>query len=535
MKVIIADDERIVRIGLKTMIKWEDYGYELVGIAEDGKTALEMSRSLKPDIIITDLKMPKMDGLELLHHLAEQKYRGKVIVLSNYGEFELVREAMKSGASDYLLKVTLKTEDLLEALNKAANDLDQVYENQAENVKLQSAYRQHEENMKNNFLKDLLTGNGDQIENLQSRIEQHQTRCAEGSFFCLYISKTHLDKLEGKINNKDLFSFSIRNITSEMLNEWPGAEIVEIDFSTFMVIIPSHGPNVTEQKQLQVAGNVGRTLELYLNEELVVTVSSQYHGWSQLSEAYRMCREAAALAFYHEVGSPRIIAGFKPYFSVEWHHNNHYQLLAEAKKSLEQMDVLSLEELFQTVCASALKERIHPEQLISFAGNLIDLLLVKGVEEGVTADELSVFIHNKLRESQNVNQLIRNFSDAIETTCKQLDMPERKIWRKEILQVIDYMKHHAHEKITLGQIAREVNLNDSYLSRLFKLETGYNIIHYLNELRMERAVELMKDPNLKMKEIAEQVGIEDPFYFNRLFKKHYKMSPTEYKRCQLNF
>ena len=534
MKVLIADDERIVRIGLKTMIKWEDYGYELAGTAEDGETAFEMVSAYRPDIIITDLKMPKMDGLELVRRLLEIGFKGKVIVLSNYGEYEMVREAMKNGAFDYLLKVTLKTEELVEVLAKASKELDKMYESHVQNVKLQSAFRQHEEIKKNNLLRDLMIRNLDSRQ-FQDRMEQLQIKCAEAYFFSLFISRTELEAKEGKIKDKGLFSFSIRNITAEMLSEWPGSEIVEIDFSTFMVVIPV-SDHISSHKQLQAAGNVGRTLELYLNERLIVTVSRLYQGWNQLGLAYRICREAASAVFYqNEEESPRIIEAFKPYFSVQWFHNYHYQLLAEAKKSLDQMDVLSLEELFLNVCASAELQRIHPEQLTSFACALIDLLLVKGAEEGVSADEISVTIHNKLRQSLHVKQLIVNFTEAIEMTRKQFVTPERKIWRKEIVQAVDYMKEHAHEKITLGQIAREVSLNDSYLSRLFKLETGRNIVHFLNELRMERAVELMKDPNLKLKEIAEKVGIEDPFYFNRLFKKHYNMSPSEYKNRQMNF
>ncbi|NRF92439.1 response regulator [Paenibacillus frigoriresistens] len=124
IKVLIVDDEKIIRIGLKMMIPWEQHGFELIGAAEDGVAAMALVEQYKPDIVITDLKMPRVNGLELIQKLKDMPvFNGKIIAISNYGEYDLVREAMKLGAIDYLLKVTLKPENLLDILNNASSQL----------------------------------------------------------------------------------------------------------------------------------------------------------------------------------------------------------------------------------------------------------------------------------------------------------------------------------------------------------------------------------------------------------------------------
>lgn len=529
-KILIVDDEKIVRIGLKTMIKWEEYGYELVGSAEDGLAALDMVEALQPDLVITDLKMPKMDGLELIRTLTAKHYRGKIIVLSNYGEYAMVREAMKLGAIDYLLKVTLKTDELQEVLDKARKQLQEDEQDQVKHITLQSAYRQNETKEKNSVLKDLCEGilEGQAAE---LKVTRYGLKCAERAFYSLYI-RIESTSISGKIKDKKLLSFSMRNITGEMLNEWPGAEIIEIAYEQYMLVIPVADPaSLTEEKKSHLARNIHKTLELYLNEMLTIVISAEYTGWNQLRLAYQSCMQAAQMMFYYnEAADDRLIDAKIHLFNHKFIKSEHSRFMAEAKKCLDHMDLLALEELFLSISLDAYKNKYDPNQLKKLAVSFLDLIMLRGVEEGVSSDSASLQFYEMLEQAEHVERLNQVFSEALELTGEKLEVQENKvIYRKEIQTAIDYIKEHAHEKITLGQIAKEVSMNDSYLSRLFKMETGKNIVHFLNDIRMEKALELMKDPNLRVKEIAGLVGIDDPFYFNRIFKKYYQVSPTEFR------
>lgn len=125
MRVLIVDDEALVRVGLKSMINWESYGFELIGEASDGRIALEMAKNTPPDILITDLKMPVLDGLELIRRVKKDYPNCKVIVLSSYDDFSLVREAMKLGAADYLLKLEVEPAQLINTLRGLKDDIVQ--------------------------------------------------------------------------------------------------------------------------------------------------------------------------------------------------------------------------------------------------------------------------------------------------------------------------------------------------------------------------------------------------------------------------
>ncbi|HBR29267.1 MAG TPA: DNA-binding response regulator, partial [Firmicutes bacterium] len=141
LKVMIVDDEAIVRIGLKSMIDWESHGFQLVGEANDGQRALDLFQKNKPDLVITDLKMPVMDGLQLMRHLNELDARCRVIVLSSYDEFSLVKEAMKLGAADYLLKLEMEPDQLVEVLSGFKSEILQEREEKTQQAQIDEEFQ----------------------------------------------------------------------------------------------------------------------------------------------------------------------------------------------------------------------------------------------------------------------------------------------------------------------------------------------------------------------------------------------------------
>lgn len=157
-KVLIADDEQAVRIGMRSFIDWNKNGFELVGEAKDGRAALALIQQTRPDIVITDLKMPEMDGVELIRALNVGGFRGKVLVLSNYNEFDLVRSAMKFGASDYLLKVTMEPEELLSILKQLCEKLKSEKAVLEENNKIKLELNRNREIETRQYFAELING-----------------------------------------------------------------------------------------------------------------------------------------------------------------------------------------------------------------------------------------------------------------------------------------------------------------------------------------------------------------------------------------
>lgn len=414
-KVMIVDDEMVVRIGLKVMLHKEDSPFQLVGVADDGVAALAMQEKVQPDIIITDLKMTKMDGLTLIKKLNERSFQGKIIVLSNHGDYELVREAMTLGAVDYLLKVTLKTDELFDTLRKASEQLTVERKERAENSRILAEKRRLQKNIFfNDLIQDHGTGSAQGIEVQAQKIgiHVHNRTCI---LYYIAIEQYERSVANGKIKDELLLSFSILNVVSEVFNNVAGAEFVKLSYADYITILPVSAELASRQSQYQMARKLEKTLRLYLNLQVRIVMSNYFSGLQHFKRTFETCKQA--------------IMGMKIY-----------------------------------------------------------------------ADPPSV-----------------------------VDVNDVALFHKEIKAVIEFIEQNITQKLSLNVIAEHVNMNESYLSRLFKKEVGKNMTHYIQELRMKRALALLQDTDLQVKEIAASVGIDDPFYFSRIFKNIYGKSPTQFK------
>ncbi|OPH46834.1 hypothetical protein BC351_12910 [Paenibacillus ferrarius] len=526
IKVLVVDDEKIMRIGLKMMIPWEQHGYEWIGAADDGEAALAMVKQHDPDILITDLQMPKINGLELIQKLREiAHFQGKIIVLSNHGEYNLVREAMKLGALDYLLKVTLKPDDLLDILKKAASELSS--EKEDKEIQRQKAVAQVENLMlaRKNFFRELVYDNYlSERETMMQAQKLHIQIDSEQSFL-LYITIDAYDKTmgSGKWTNRQSLNFSICNIISELVSDSFFMEFSEISDRDYFAILPNHRKYDSDAGKLQLAKRITEMLQLYLNLVVNVVISNPFAGLLQVREAYLACKCAAGLRFYkhHSLVFHAREAAFNTGKAIL------PSQLEEMRKHIQLGAMEGLIDCLDDIYQYAEERCVHPAQFQKTIVALIDEW-----ESASAQHEYHVLPEQdrkQLEKAENFSDFRSAFVQAV-GYFRQYAIPSSPKYRKEIRTVIEFMLKHMDQKITLGMIANEVNMNESYLARLFKTETGRTIVNFLNELRMEKAKELLKNPDLSVKSVSELIGISDQFYFNRLFNKTYGTNPTEFKK-----
>ncbi|MFW5435042.1 response regulator [Paenibacillus apiarius] len=292
-KVLIVDDESIVRIAMKTMIPWKANHFQLVGTAENGRAAME------PDIVITDLKMPEMDGLELIQNI-KKAHRCRIVVLSNYGEYEMVREAMKLGAEDYLLKVTLQSDDLLELMRTVSERIEKERERERENVQLRVALKEKETRTRNELWKEWLRDT-DAARNEaawvkkaeRAGIGQHLKQCA-----MLHITVDRYEQAitAGKIKDKHLLRFSIQNFVSDVLNEYKHFEWIELNNKDFVVLLAEDG--YTRALIPTLARHIQKTLHMYLNVNVTVVYTDAFSPLQSWRGEWHRCRHTGELVFY---------------------------------------------------------------------------------------------------------------------------------------------------------------------------------------------------------------------------------------------
>ena len=399
LKILIVDDEQVVRVYLQSIVNWEQYDCQVVTTCENGMEALEVMAQQPIDLILTDLEMPKMNGLQLIEEIRSRGYQTKVIVLSDHSDYDLSREAMKLGALDYYVKTNVKEADIISMI--------------------------------------------------------------------------------------------------ELVSEQVKKQLLQKDA-------------LEEEKRLKIDNfKIGRKTFL-----TTVLTGDDYYNELQLSQYVKM---------YHL---------FEPRLSL-------YQLRFQQPIELRQFLYVD------AIIAAEFQKYDHDVVHLTQEKILVALYERTIVEEQVLMDHwlrIVKNIKNYLRaELQASKRLLIDSTDKL-TSCTKLfqnDVPgdvspviadeELSHYRPEIQSILNYIHEHYDERITLQDLSAFACLNEAYLSRLFKMETKKTINSYINELRIYKAKELLKSPNIMVKEVAQLVGIKDQLYFNRVFKKFCGENPTDYQ------
>ncbi len=526
LKVLVVDDERIMRLALKTIIKWEDNGFRLIGEAKDGSEALDMIRTQIPDIVITDLIMPNVGGLELIETLMRQDYRGKIIVLSNYSDFESVRIAMRSGAMDYILKVTMKADDLLTVLRRAEEKLTEENMISEQHNRAESELRKSQLLLRNQLLKEIFLDGSIHIdEDNKERFEIEKTldRCNS----ILYITFAQTDKFEvhEKVADEKLMTLSVVNIIKDILKESSEAEVVDIDRISYAAVfnVSSDHPELILRKY---AKELSDYLRMYLNMFPVIVAGDGFSGIREMRCAYSDCLQAVKNRFYS--GKKTIIICSE---EVRGNAVDLPGLSAFTSDILRFIDNANFEGMTGFINESidfSAENRISPEHLKEYFTSAFDVICSVCASRGMDCYEEMDELKNNAKNSDTVTDFKNNINDIAGSIYKKMHTNKTDSYRKEILQSIEYIKDNLGNKITLEMIAKTVSLNESYLCRIFKSETGKSLISFINEMKMEKAKELLKSPDTTVKDAAEAVGIDNQFYFCKLFKKHTGICPSEF-------
>lgn len=524
--VLLVDDEPIVKIALRTMIDWDSLGFPICGTASDGNEALVLVKELNPDIIITDLKMPNMNGLQLIRELNELGYKGKIIVASNFGEYELVREALLLGAVDYMLKISIKTEALIEQLQKTAKLLQEQQLTLQEQVTREQELRSNLKSVKNTMLKEYFTNSYHDMEPL---LQNNAVQLHLSSTTC-YQFYIHLDRSTAKEGQKFNISMSfIENMILDLMESEQDVEVFQVEANAIIVLIAKERLLQCQFEPLTFVHRIQTLIQMYMTLEPVIVYSSEISGYLEARQMYQACKDAIHINFYEA-------------HSVIFHHDinlkhdmdfvNYVDFSKSILHYLYKDDTASIMLMLETFTEQAHQNRIHPLALQTFINKCLDYIPLCDNKITVTNAEEYEGNKNKVWDCKSSDALLAIAMEALEDLSFWTDVPsslDSTVTRKEIADVITYIGLHYRDKITLEMIADHVNFSENYLCRVFRDQMGLSLIQYINNVRMNKAAELIMKGHTYIKEISALVGISDQFYFSRMFKKQFGVSPTDYK------
>jgi two-component system, response regulator YesN len=528
--VLIIDDEKIVRIAMKTIIKWGEYDFNIVGTAADGLEAISMIEKFKPDIIITDLKMPNMDGIQLIKWLKETNNKSKIIVLSNYDDFDFVKQALKLGATDYILKISLNAEMLIKLLQGLVHEISEEKESDEAYTKEKIEYNQNKAMLKNNFFRELFKEEKYDHKIMLSKAANLGIISEIENTFMYYLYIFDYDKLFQNLNGneREALTTSIINTIGENIKNLQDVEFITMDDKRIAVIIPQNYIDHYDINSFELAEDICNTINTYLNIKVDIIISDNFNGLLGAKEMYHKCNNVEKIHFYGENIHVLSVNDFE--FKAQ-------TINLEYKKTLETMVILfemdSTNEILNEldrIYFYAKQNYYHPTEFKKLILRIMDDLERAAYGNDVFDNSYSEGYKSEIMLSDTYD----NCKDIVVKFCKEtydiFDKRKNRKFKREIVSIIEYLNIHFSEKLSLEMISTYVNMNGSYLCRMFKKETGESIFNYLNNIRIDKAIDILKNKDNTIKELAISVGMEDQFYFNRVFKKKTGVSPSEFRK-----
>jgi len=519
-KVLIVDDEPIVKIALRSIIAWEQHGFEICSTASNGKEALNLTMKYKPDIIITDLVMPEMNGIELIQALKEKNYECEIIVISNHEDFQYVRSALVMGVLDYILKISISEEVLLIQLNKAAEKLNAKHQLKTMQEALNENQELYNKRRKQTAFKDFLT-NEDSIS--LDKYDELQTDTNEFPALFCYLS------FEKYIQN-DTKSLSVNLIENTLLEFLPHSEKEDILFISnynILLLLPIRELEAKNLVWKQWLMSLPAHFELCMSVSPVIIYDDNVKDYAHCKKIYLQTGSILELSFYEEL----TVISASEYKPAHYLSTLYYKDLSNliAKNQYVHLDK-SLDFIDSIICKCQ-KAHVYPELIKMYFVKTIEFLFfISGSQSLEIHDFLSETLEN-IRFCTNVPDLQAHIRLSLQAILQPVndDSLKGSHYKEEINRALKYISQNYMHKISLAALSEHVNLSSSYFCRIFKEDLGISATNYINQLRMQKAKELMEKDNISIKEISLCVGIDDQLYFSRLFKKHFGITPSDYR------
>ncbi len=531
LKILVVDDEKLIRKGLAKTINAFDRGYKVIGEAANGVEAIENIEREKPDVVITDIKMPKMGGVELITNLEKRFPSIKKIVLSGFDEFDYVRDTMKRGATDYLLK-PVDFELLGELLKKIEDDIKSEKQSNTNMLDLKIKLNQSFPLFKDQFIKELICeGKCSSFDNIEEKLQYFSIRLPIGRYQVIIVSIDNYKHTYEEIGPEQskIDTFIKRNISEESVSYYT-------DFFSFMddmglVIACSVSEN--NQEMIDLISNeifINLTNNTPLN--YTISVGRPVDSFEKLKESYDSALDTLMKRFYLTGSNILKFDGNRKCFNKSQLKilTDNYQI--RLRSCVDVVNDQQIAEVMGELCMKLGEMSAEPSDAVKV---LIDIFMKLQVENVNFKEAVVETFGFDYSYEKNLN-LFDTLHEMNKYTCnvykKTISKLKEMYGRKDtklIELVKDYILNHYKEDITLTKVADAVYVNPNYLSEIFKSQTGENFVDYFTRVRIEKAKELIKDIKSKTYTVGELVGYDDPAYFSKVFKKVVGVSPTKYR------
>lgn len=515
-KVVVVEDDRIIRRGICQAIPWGEHGFVVAGEAGDGEVALELIEKEQPQVVVSDINMPFMSGLEMAKQIKERSPETRIIFLTGYEDFKYAQEAVKLKAFDYLLK-PVDSEYLLTKAKEAAADWEK------ESVK-EKRIIESLPLLQQKFFQKLIR-EGDYRVDIEKELIGLDVQM-EGPFFAVILVKNTIElDVEGYFFKEKITSF-----ISSYFNEI-SCLVMNADVGEYAILLSLENDHDSRKAELAQA------LFNFLNKEIDHTITITHgRAYPNLFEVGKSFLEARlAMDMRHIIGIGRVISLDETVSKYDKKEN----LVHELETKLENQIKAGLPEKAKDTLidlSNAIVDRknvaLSDLKVLAFKfSTMLFFEIEKWKKEDTTNSFNSSDVYKDIMELTTLSETTEILHSLIEQWSKAMYRKKEKNYYSHVDQAIKYMQGNFHDSsLTLQKVAELIHVSTPYLSNLFKMEKGFNFGDYLLELRMKKAMELLAEGDIKTYEVCEQVGYSNPQYFGICFKKYTGVTPAEYKK-----
>lgn len=508
LKVLLVDDEPIFRMGLRAGIQWEEVGCRIVGEAKNGEEALFQIEEKKPDLVLLDIKMPKMGGIEVLKRMKNKRPKPEFIVLSCFNEYEYVREAMKLGACDYLFKPLMEGKDILAAVREVTKNMTDTAENREEDRAAQLS-----------LLLENLLAEAESPEEAAENIQALYPALGTVPYFVLAV------KIPGKTckrRKKEALLALCKSILISCFDDiYPPlfCEKNQVLYGLFFYQQEERYDSFMKRK------NLWKKVKEYVEVPVWIGSSHCMQDKAELKKAFNQAEAALQTNFFSCFS--RASEEFSE-FREEYEISRDFSVLYEKElKVIEnafgEYNLEAIKAALSEICDSILARKLFSEKDFShMLANIIvknmRLYKYRNLMEQLLVEEYNII--SNLYHQETMEDACNYFMGLLEKIFGLMNKTMYGSSHSDTIQnAIEYMKEHYSEKISLSDISGKVNMSEKYFCKLFKEETGQTFVEYLTNIRIQEAGEMLAKTNMKTYEIAEKAGFGDYHHFCKTFKK----------------
>lgn len=535
IKVFLVEDEMVIRRGIKNSIDWEKEGYIFCGEASDGELAYPMIIKEKPDILITDIRMPFMDGLELCKLVKKELPNIKILILSGYDEFDYAKGAIRLGVTEYLLK-PISSGKLLEALNGVSESIRREKEDKDLVRKYMEEMRENTEHEKQKFFEQMIAGNLSMADALETG-KKYEMNLSAGMYNLLLFRFTlgEENRKSGELLGEA--EYAIEKLTERLEYVFEFQRGVE----GWAFLLMADNEEQMSERVKELSKDLEEIMKNYSTIAYFGGIGQPVARLRELEESFREAERALAARFTMELNRIISVEDIRMAQNVDTLDDIEITSFGEIEKTRTMLEKFlnngaedEIDEFVDVYINELPEENLKSvlmRQYIIMDAYIVMMSFcekIEGIEGEMQAQS------EELKNSMKTIQTLEEIKNYIRMLLKKIIGVRDTISGRRYSDIIEIAKDqirktYMSDEISLNTIAAEVGMSPSYFSSIFSKEMGKTFVEYLTEIRMDRAKELLMCSSMKTSEIGYEVGYKDPHYFSYIFKKTQNCTPKEFR------